>query len=265
MTKYKINGLYVNVYGADGNLAIIFVHAFPLSEEMWEPQVKEFEKEYRVITYDLRGFGQSEQEYPVNTIDSHADDLFTIINELKLDKPVLCGLSMGGYISLRATERSQDTFKAAILCDTRSEADTNESKLGRAQQINQIKAGIIELFYDNFFNNALSKKTMDRNRDIVRTIQNIAEKQEPTAVMETLMTLASRTDTTPFLDRIHIPVLILVGEEDKLTPPELSVSMNKKIKSSELITIPDSGHFSNLENPSAFNGAIRNFLKKLKY
>ena len=133
MTKYKINGLNVNVYGADGNPAIIFVHAFPLSGEMWEQQVKEFEKDYWVITYDLRGFGNSEQEYALNTIDSHADDLFTIINELKINKPVICSLSMGGYILLRALERSQDSFKAAILCDTRSEADTNESKLNRAQ------------------------------------------------------------------------------------------------------------------------------------
>jgi pimeloyl-ACP methyl ester carboxylesterase len=263
MTKYKINGLNVNVYGADGNPAIIFVHAFPLSGEMWEQQVKEFEKDYWVITYDLRGFGNSEQEYALNTIDSHADDLFTIINELKINKPVICSLSMGGYILLRALERSQDSFKAAILCDTRSEADTNESKLNRAQQINQIKAGIIKTFYDNFFNNALSKKTIDGNKSTVRTLRNIAEKQEPTTVMETLMTLAARTDTTPFLENIHIPVLILVGEEDKLTPPELSVSMNRKIKGSELIAIPDSGHFPNMENPSAFNGAIRNFLEGL--
>lgn len=264
MTKYKINGLNVNVYGEEGNPVIIFIHAFPLSGEMWEPQVKEFEKEYRVITYDLRGFGKSERGDGIYTIDSHADDVFTIIEELKLYKLVICGLSMGGYITLRVLERAQEMFKAAILCDTRAEADNNLSKLDRALQIKQIKSGDINTFYDNFLNGGLSQNTLNNKRDVVSKIREIMNEQNPTIVMGALMTLAARADKTEFLEKISIPILILVGEEDKLTPPELSVSMNKKIKGSELITIPDSGHFSNVENAPAFNEAIRKFLKKLK-
>jgi 3-oxoadipate enol-lactonase len=263
MAKHTINGLNVNTWGKDTDPGIIFVHAFPLSGEMWQIQAEEFEKDHYLITYDLRSFGDSSREDIINTIDSHVDDLFSVIEKLSPVKPVICGLSMGGYITLRAVERSQDTFKAAVLCDTRSEADTNASKLNRAMQIKQIKNGEIKTFFDNFLNNGLSQTTLNGNKDAVTFIRTIMNKQDENSVMGALMTMAARTDTTAFLEKIKLPVLIIVGAEDKLTPPELSKNMHEKIKGSQFVVIPGSGHFSNIENPSAFNEALLNFLTGL--
>lgn len=265
MKELKISGINVKIFGEDNRKSVIFVHAFPFCNRMWDPQTEALEKEYKVITYDLRGFGYSSPDYNL-TIDSHADDLFAIIENLNLDKPVICGLSMGGYITLRALERSQDTFKAAVLCDTRSEADTNEGKIKRAEQIAQIKAGGIQDFITGFINGVLSVKTINGNeskKNIEGFLRVVINWQTPEGICTALMSLASRTDTTPFLDKLNLPVLIMAGEDDKLTPPELSKSMHSKIKSSRLHIIHDAGHMSNIENSGEFNSHLLNFLMSL--
>ena len=109
--EHTINGLYVLEYGENNSQPLIFIHAFPLCDRMWDTQVKDFEKDYRVIVYDLRGFGYSEIGDAQFSIDSHVDDLVSIMDTLKLQYPVICGLSMGGYIALRALEIYPDKFK----------------------------------------------------------------------------------------------------------------------------------------------------------
>jgi len=260
--KHKINGLNVIESGPKDKQAMVFIHAFPLSHRMWDNQAEYFKDSYRIITYDSRGFGESYEDNGHYTNDSHADDLFSIIDELKISKPIVFGLSMGGYILLRAAERAQDTFKAIVLCDTRAEADTNESKLNRAKQIKQIRSGGREDFLEAFTNLLLgeSTKTDPAKITVIKEVGAIMDEQRDPAIEGGLLTLASRTDTTGFLEKIHIPVLIIVGEEDKLTPPELSISMNKKIVNSKLSVIPKAGHLSNIENPQAFNQSIEDFV-----
>jgi 3-oxoadipate enol-lactonase len=263
--QLKINGLNVIDSGPQDRQAMIFIHAFPLSHKMWDEQVQYFSKNYRVITYDSRGFGESYEDNGYYTIDSHADDLFAIMNELKIVKPIVIGLSMGGYILLRAVEREQDRFKAVILCDTRAEADTNEGKLNRAGQIKQIRSGGIKDFIASFSSLMLSDTTKNdtSKKPIVERITAIMNEQKDTSIAGALLTLGSRTDTTAFLEKIQIPVLIIVGEEDRLTPPGLSIVMNKKIKNSRISVIAAAGHFSNIENPQAFNNSIEDFIKTL--
>jgi pimeloyl-ACP methyl ester carboxylesterase len=95
MKELKIKDINVKIFGEDNPQAIIFVHAFPFCNRMWDPQAEALEKEFKVITYDLRSFGYSSPDYNL-TIDSHVDDLFSVMENLNLEKPVICGLSMGG-------------------------------------------------------------------------------------------------------------------------------------------------------------------------
>jgi 3-oxoadipate enol-lactonase len=263
MKELKIKGINVKVFGEENQKSIIFIHAFPFCNRMWDPQTEALEKEFKVITYDLRSFGYSNLDYNL-TIDSHVDDLFAVIESLNLDKPVICGLSMGGYITLRALERGQNKFKAAVLCDTRSEADANEGKIKRAEQIAQIKAGGIQDFITAFINGVLSEKTRKGNeskKNIEGFLREVINWQTPEGICTALMTLSARSDTTPFLDKISLPVLIMAGEDDKLTPPELSKSMHAKVKNSQLHIIPEAGHMSNIENSEEFNNKLIQFLK----
>lgn len=260
MENLNINGINVYDHGNKSSRCIIFVHAFPMNNRMWREQVKHFEKDYRIITYDNRGFGKSESEGNY-TMDSHADDILDILEHLKIDKAVICGLSMGGYITLRALEKAPDKFTAALLCDTKSEADTNEGKVNRAKQIKQIKSGGRDEFVKTFVQNGISPASF-KNPAIVNEINGIISEQSDFSICTALMTMAARADKTTFLDKIKIPVLIIVGEEDKLTPPENSISMNNHIAGSELVTISGAGHFTNIEAHGTFNSAISKFLKQ---
>jgi 3-oxoadipate enol-lactonase len=266
MKHHQINGINVLEHGEDNKQPVVFVHAFPLSLRMWDPQTEALKNDYRVIVYDNRSFGYSDVDTDSLTIDSHVDDLFGIIEKLNLDKPILCGLSMGGYIALRALERNQDIFKAVILSDTRSFADDNSGKIKRAEQIRQIKRGGRKVFDEEFLKNALSPKTLDGDEEkkkIVGFIKEIMNNQKSSSVTEALLTMAARTDTTDSLENINLPALIIVGEDDKLTPASPSRLMNAKIKNAKLIIIPEAGHFPNLENTAKFNEEIIKFLKAL--
>ena len=261
MTKHKLKGLFVLEYGENNLQAVIFIHAFPLCSRMWDSQVKEFEKDFRVVVYDLRGFGYSETSDTNLTIDSHVDDLIEIIDTLKISNPVICGLSMGGYIALRALEMHPGKFKAAILSDTKSDADGNEAKIKRFSQIKQIKSGDRKSFDEGFIKNALAEKNYTGNNELVDFLREMFGWQKDTAVTGTLLTLAARTDTADSLKNINIPVLIINGEEDKIINIDFAKSLNSKIKGSKLAVMKNSGHFPNMENPEEFNKAVREFLK----
>ena len=118
--------LSIFTVGNPNNKPVVFVHGFPYDHTMWDKQIDELKSNYFCVTYDIRGLGESPIGDGQYTMESFVDDLETIINELKLDKPVLCGLSMGGYISLRAVERNESNYSGLILCDTRSASDTDE-------------------------------------------------------------------------------------------------------------------------------------------
>ena len=267
MKQHKINSINVIEHGDSNNQTIIFIHAFPLCNRMWDPQVEAFKNDYHILTYDNRSFGYSEDDSGSLTIDSHVDDLFSIIEELKIIKPVICGLSMGGYIALRSLERNSSVSKAVILCDTRSLADDNAGKLKRFEQIKQIKQGERNEYVEGLLKNLISPKTLNGNEDkqkIVGFIKEIASWQKDSAIAGALLTMAARTDTTDSLVNVNMPALIIVGADDKFTPESPSRLMNEKLKGSMLKIIPDAGHFANMENTEAFNSEVIKFLKGLK-
>lgn len=264
--RAKINGLEVayNTAGNPSDLPVLFIHGFPFSQEMWKPQVTLLSQNYRVITYDVRGHGGSEVGDGQYSLEFFVDDLFRLLDHLKIEKAIVVGLSMGGYIALRAIERSPERFRALVLCDTRSEADTTEGKIKRAASIKLVKTEGVKKFAEGFVKAVFAPQTFEAKPDTVRFIQQIIEKTSPAAIAGTLFALAARTDTTPSLPNIKVPTLILVGEHDTLTPPSAAEAMYAKIPDSELHVIPGAAHMSNLENPEEFNKHLLDFLSRLK-
>lgn len=169
MKKHNIRGLNVVEFGEENKQGIIFVHAFPLCSRMWDKQAEALQNDYRVVVYDLRSFGYSELGDGHFTIDSHVSDLISIIDSLKMEKPVVCGLSMGGYITLRALELYQSKFKGAVLADTKAESDNNPTKHARADQMKMIKNGQREQFTENFIKAALSETNYNENRSLLNS------------------------------------------------------------------------------------------------
>jgi 3-oxoadipate enol-lactonase len=262
--KASLNAISINYVerGPKDGLPLVFIHGFPFSLEMWEPQARAFSEKYRTLAYDLRGHGSSDAGDGQYTIDFFVDDLLALLDRLGIEKAVLCGLSMGGYITLRTVERSPERVKGIILCNTRSESDSNEAKTRRSNTIKTVKTRGVEEFAEDFVKSIFSKVTVQSRPEIVEKIKRIILKTSPLGICGTQLALSSRTDSTPMLISINVPVLILVGEHDILTPPSAAQALHEKIAGSELHVIPGAAHMSNLENTEMFNALVEAFLKK---
>ncbi len=262
--KIKLNDVYINYVerGVPQGLPVVFIHGFPFNHSMWEPQMLALPNEYRAIAFDVRGHGDSDVADGIYSIEFFVDDLIALLDHLVLQQVVLCGLSMGGYIALRAMERHPERFKGLILCDTRSEADPNEGKVKRSASIKAVKTNGVKAFAEGFVKAVFAPQTFEENPAAVETIKNIIEANAPPGICGTLLALAARTDATASLAKIKVPTLILVGEHDTLTPVSASQSMQEKIAGSEMHVIPNAAHMSNIENPEAFNAALIKFLKR---
>lgn len=261
--KITVNGLTMNYQerGLPQGLPVVFVHGFPFSHAMWDPQMMALPQDYRAISYDVRGHGESEAGDGQYSIEYFVDDLVGLLDHLGIPKSVLCGLSMGGYIALRAAERHPERIRALVLCDTRSEADPNEAKVKRAGQAKSVKQTGAKAFAEGFVKAVFAPATFQSNPKAVETIKEIIAATPPLAIAGTLLALAARTDTTASLSTINVPTLIMVGELDTLTPPSASEAMQKHIKGSTMHVIRQAAHMSNIEHPGAFNKHLIDFLK----
>ena len=261
--EQKVNGIALYDDGVREGTPLVFIHGFPFDHRMWDPQAQMFSKTHRVITYDVRGHGKSDVGDGQYTIELFVDDLFLVLDHLKIQRAIACGLSMGGYIALRAAERQADRFEALVLCDTKSEADSNEAKVKRAAAIHAVKKDGVSAFAGEFIKSVLTEKTLKTKPQLVESVLNLIRGNSPLGICGSLLALASRTDTTAALAKMNVPALILVGEEDKLTPPLVSESMAKALPRAAMHVIPASAHLSNLENPIVFNEKLSVFLKQL--
>jgi 3-oxoadipate enol-lactonase len=248
--------------GNPENTPIIFIHGFPFDHNMWNKQVDILSRTYFCVTYDLRGLGKSPVGDGQYTVEIFAEDVLYILEENRLKKPVLCGLSMGGYIALRTVEKSQNLFKALILCDTKSSADDNETKIKRAEGIRKINSLGVKKYVSEFIPNCFAEKSITGLGEEYKEILKRSSQFSPIGVKGCLLAMAGRTDTTQSLSKIKIPTLLLCGEEDKLIPADIMKDMAAKISGSETYIIPGAGHISPLENPSYTNTIIGEFLSK---
>jgi pimeloyl-ACP methyl ester carboxylesterase len=228
---------------------------------MWRNQIQALKRSYRVVSFDLRGQGGSLAGDGQFTLEFLVDDLIALLNKLGVERAILCGLSMGGYVALRAIERNTDRVSGLILCDTRSEADTNEGKLARSATIKAINKDGVKTFARRFLKDALSERSLSNPR-LVTAATKIIGNNKPLGLRGTLLALAGRTDTTSFLPRINVPTLIMVGDADKITSPDCSRRMYSLIQNSELRLVAGAGHLSNMENSTDFNAYLMDFLDR---
>ena len=207
----KILGISFETAGPSGALPVVLIHGFPFARAMWKPQVDVLSKQYQVVTFDVRGHGESEVGDGQYSIEFFVDDLIAVMGKLKIDKAVLCGLSMGGYIALRAVERHPERFNGLVLCDTKSESDGNEAKIKRSASIQAVKKDGVGPFAENFIKAVLAEGTLKTKPETVESVRQMINANTPQGISGALLALASRTDTTPSLAKIQAPTLILVG------------------------------------------------------
>jgi 3-oxoadipate enol-lactonase len=257
-------GIEYEIYGHRTGIPVLFIHGFPFNRSMWEPQIDALKNHYYLVSYDIRGHGKSGIGDGQYTIELFVDDLIALLDHLKINRAVMVGLSMGGYIALRTVERHPDRVRGLVLCDTRSEADSNEGKIRRATQAKTLKQSGTQPFAQAFIGGLFYQSTFSNQPQVVTSIRSIIEQTSPLSIAGTLIALAGRTDTTSALYSIRVPTLILVGKHDTLTPVSASSAMKEKIPGAEMHIIPHAAHLSNLENTEEFNMHLISFLKKIE-
>lgn len=257
----KVNGINICYDDlGEGLVPIIFIHGFPFDKSTWQPQLELLQSTNRVIAYDIRGFGKSTSDHEALSIGLFADDLVQLMDALQIKQAIVCGLSMGGYILLNALNRYADRFAAVILSDTQCIADSSESKAKRYKLAEQIEKEGLDDFATSFSKTVLSAESLNNNSGLAEHLKKIILSTSKKTVTGTLTALTQRHEMCSWLRKIQVPVLIVCGKEDTITPFVQSEFMHNKILNSSLYKIDKAGHLSNLEQPEAFNDHICNFI-----
>ena len=247
----------------EGNVPILFLHGFPFDKSMWKGQLDSLKSSNRVIAIDIRGFGKSIDEKTPLTIDLFSDDLRLFMDKLTIQKAIICGLSMGGFIALNAIKRFPERFEALILCDTNCIADTAEVKENRYKAIEQINHDGVTAFNEKFIKNVFHPDSLINKIELVENLRAIVFANSKEIVTAGLTALAERSETCSGLKSITVPTLIICGKEDAVTPLAQSQFMHEHIQDSSLKIIDNAGHVSNLEHPEEFNKYLIEFLNSL--
>lgn len=261
MKLHKRDSIQIYDYEGEGQ-TLLLVHAFPMDNTMWHNQVKFFSNKMRVITFDIRGFGNSIDDFEyIYTMENFANDVLGIIEHLKLENVNICGLSMGGYIVQRAVIKNPDYFSTMILADSRAEREDSKGTLSRAKFIKRLQNEGLGNFPDEFMKRLMYIENYN-NKGLYDFVHKKISEQNVKGLIGASIAMSIRTNTIDYFDSIKIPVLIMVGEQDTFTPFRYSEAMHKVLEKSELKTIPLSGHLSPIENPEIFNNYLFDFLKK---
>jgi len=256
-----INGIRLHyVQTGQGSLTLLFVHGYPLDHTLWQPQVDKMSDIARVVALDLRGFGQTDAPEAVYTMEAHADDLAALFDTLQIERAIVCGLSMGGYIALAFWRKYAARVRGLILVDTRAGADSPTARQGRLDMVEQVKQHGAGPAADAMLPRLLCESTRRSRPDVVEFAHAMMLRQSPTGIIGAQLGMAERPDSTPTLSTITVPTLLVFGAEDIITPVEPEgKSMAAAIPHARLVIIPNAGHLSNLEQPEAFEVAVREF------
>lgn len=263
--KATINGLELAYDDTGSGTPVLFIHGFPHDRSLWDEQVSALSTHVRCIAPDLRGFGESSTDGPYS-VDQYADDLASLLKHLSIEHAVICGLSMGGYIAMAMWRRHRDMVMALVLCDTKAGADTEEARKKRNDLIataeREGSAKVAELQLPGM----VGKTTRERRPDIVERARVMMERAPVAGIVGALTALRDRPDSRESLGSVNVPTLVIVGDEDALTPvseAEGIVAALSPAAKAKLEIVQGSGHASCMERPAAVTHALADFLATL--
>lgn len=258
-----VNGISIAYQDQGNGLPIVFLHAFPLSRMMWAPQEAALARDFRVITLDLRGHGESDAPLWHYTLEQAADDVLGLLDHLAIPQAVFVGLSMGGYILFTFYRRYAERVKGLVLADTRAQADTIEGMQARFEMAQIAYTQGARAIADIMIPKLLSPATIQTRPELVRQVRTMIEGNQISGIAGDLMAMAARPDSVPLLQQIACPAQIIVGELDLPTPLPDAELMADRIPDARLTIIPGAAHLSNMERSDLFNETVRSFVSTL--
>lgn len=241
---------------------LVFVHAFPLQSAMWQPQQNAFGDDVRVFAPDLPGFGgQARLDGETFSMKLAARFVQRELDANKIDRFILAGLSMGGYIAFECWRLFGDRIDGMILADTRATPDSQEARAGRYAAAERIGRGDFAEWAEELLGNLLSPATLRDKPDLVDVVRRIIHSSPPESAVAALLGMAQRNDSTSLLSEINVPVSVIVGEDDRIISVAESRAMASEMPNATFTSIAGAGHLSNLENHDAFNTAVKKLLE----
>lgn len=249
----------LNYSEAGQGTPVVLLHGFPLTSVIWHEQQQRLSDRYRVITPDLRGHGRSPAPAGVYEMELLARDVLALLDLLRIEKAMILGHSMGGYVALAAWKLASDRFLALGLVDSQAGADSDEARQGRHTLAEKVTAEGSQIVAEAMLSKLFAPGLLARE-PIVDKVRQMILNTPSAGIVGSLKGLAARADSGPLLPKLHIPVLILTGDKDQIIPPEKAKAMAAVVPKSTLTIIENSGHMPMLEQPDATTTAILDFL-----
>lgn len=243
--------------------AVLLLHAFPISAEMWEPQLRAIEAAgFMAVAPNSFGIEGSEEKQDWSFTD-YAHELAALLDSLHCRKVTVVGLSMGGYQAFAFLKCYPEKIASIVLCDTRSEDDALPARQQRQEFINAIEAHGPEEAVRRMLPNFFSSKTALEKPELPEHAAEMIRKQSNRAIVAAMKAIMTREDATPLLSGITCPVLVLNGEEDRITTPETAAGIQTRIPGALLGILHEAAHLSNMEQPEQFNALLLEHIQAL--
>lgn len=244
-------------------LPVVFLHAFPYHSAMWEPQREALRGRARFIAFDARGLGTREGNTTAYMLEHLVDDVIALLDHLRIQKCVLVGLSMGGYVALRAVARAPERVCGLVLANTQAGADSDKARLGRAEGLRALARDGAQAFVAAQVEKQLSPRTRSMSPRVAEHLTSMSQSATEAGIAASLVAINTRGDSTASLADIRVPTLVFAGAEDQVTPPALAEALRDGIPGAVLHVLAGAGHISNLEEEAEFTRVLLAFLAEL--
>jgi len=257
-------GLELAYEESGSGIPVLMVHGFPHNRTLWEGQINGLSNYAHFVAPDLRGFGGSTSAGPFS-LDQYADDLASFLDSLELQRVVVCGLSMGGYIAFAMLRRHRARIRALVLADTRATADTAEAREQRMRLIALVEEQGVDALAERQVRASVGRSTFEQRPQLTERIRRMMSSAPAAGVVGALRAMAERPDSSALLGTIDVPTMVVGGLEDEITPPDELRLLAESIPRSRLELLERCGHLCPMERPAAFNHVLGEFLGTLLY
>lgn len=262
LQHYSVRGLALTADVLGDGPAILFIHGFPLDRTMWRHLAATLTG-WRRIAPDLRGAGLSDVPDGGYSMTEYADDLAALLDVLRVESTVVCGLSMGAYVAFALLRRHPGKVRGLVLANTRAEADTPEGLKGRDEMIALVEGGGSEAIVERLMPKLFAPSSLTAMPQVVEHVRTMIANSPPRGVIGALEAMKARDDQTAFLPEINVPTLVIAGREDQLISNDRSKALADAIPEAQFTLIPEAGHLTPMEQPIATGRVIGEFLEAI--
>jgi pimeloyl-ACP methyl ester carboxylesterase len=243
---------------------LVLLHAFPFSRRMWQHQHDGLTAHVRLVTPDLPGFGESPASDQAPDLGVMADGVLDLLDRLGLDEVVLGGLSMGGYVAMEILRRRPGVVSALVLADTKASADPEEGAANRRRMADLLEeTGSPRPLVHDVLPTLVSDTTRQDRPETVAWLRAIVEGTDPLAAAWAQRAMAARPDSFDTLRQVRVPTLVVVGDEDRLSPPSDAEAMVQAVPGAQIAVLGGAGHLSAAERPDEFNSLVSDFVLEM--